>query len=141
MPFLSSDEEAPPDPGIMSNAAVVVDDDDYVDPDIDVDGDTALQQQEASNATVSIASTDDAQAEVARHRLQPQLVKPAWCSKAHGKVSQVHCWMNSRGIITGIQLTDDVGVRQPGICGTAGAHAGGGLLGEYESIVEIRACK
>jgi hypothetical protein len=49
--------------------------------------------------------------------------------------------MDQTGVITGIQLTDDVGLHHPGMCRTQGAPTAGGYLEEHESIVEIRACK
>lgn len=74
--------------------------------------------------------------------LQKQLEKPAWCSKAQGKVSRVECWTDQQGVITGIQLTDDAGMHQPGICSIGqGPASGGGELDEFESIVEVKACK
>lgn len=69
------------------------------------------------------------------------LVKPEWCSKAEGKVSRVDCWVNEAGIITGVQLTDDLGLPMPGLCSTEGRPVSGGMLAETESIVEIKACK
>jgi hypothetical protein len=73
--------------------------------------------------------------------MQQPVEKPAWCSKAEGKVSQVSCWLNEQGLISGIQLTDDAGLHQPGICMTQGPPTVGEYLEEHESIVEIRACK
>jgi hypothetical protein len=69
------------------------------------------------------------------------LARPSWCTKAEGKVSRVDCWVNSAGIITGVQLTDDMGIPLPGMCDTRGLPVAGGLLAETESIVEIKACK
>jgi len=93
---------------------------------------------------VSANVLDTAMADVNRHkaRLHKQLVKPAWCSKAQGKVSRVECWTDQQGVITGIQLTDDAGMHQPGICSIGqGPPSGGGVLHEFESIVEVKACK
>jgi hypothetical protein len=87
-----------------------------------------------------IVPSDDLQ--VPQQLQQPeQVVKPAWCSKAEGKVSRVDCWLDAAGTITGVQLTDDMGLHQPGICQTVGPPSAGGFLEEFESIVEIRACK
>lgn len=67
--------------------------------------------------------------------------QPAWCSKAQGKVSRVECWVNGRGIVSGVRLTDDVGLRQPTICTADGPPTTDVTLQEYESVVDIRACK
>jgi hypothetical protein len=88
-----------------------------------------------------IIPSDELQVPQQQQQQQEQVVKPAWCSKAEGKVSRVDCWLDTAGTITGVQLTDDMGLHQPGICQTQGPPSAGGYLDEFESIVEIRACK
>lgn len=84
---------------------------------------------------------------VARSKQQHQHQVPgisSGCSTDRGKVSRIDCWVNDRGVITGLRLTDDYSESQHVICKVppeGQEPSGGGELWELESVVEIRACK
>lgn len=59
-----------------------------------------------------------------------------------GQVSQIKCWLDAEGYITGLALEDEAGITAPALCRTeADQQTDGGALDEGESILEVISCK
>jgi len=59
-----------------------------------------------------------------------------------GQVSQIKCWLDDDGYITGLALEDEVGITAPALCrAEAEQQTDGGALDEWEIIVEVISCR
>lgn len=65
-------------------------------------------------------------------------IKPGACSQ--GQVSQIKCWLDGEGFITGLAFESEAGITAPAVCGK-GLQEDGGTLQQGESIVEIISCR
>jgi hypothetical protein len=66
------------------------------------------------------------------------LKKPRPCSQS--QVSQIKCYLDAEGYITGLAVEDEAGITAPALC-DEGVHEDGGVLEQGEAIVEIVSCK
>lgn len=67
------------------------------------------------------------------------LIAKRTCS-GHGKVTEIKCWTDDKGFVTGVSFGDER-EKESTVCGCDGDYATRHELGEYESVVEIKACK
>lgn len=65
--------------------------------------------------------------------------KPSACNQ--GKISQIKCWLDADGYITGLAFESEAGITAPALCRVKGQVTDGGALDLGESIVEIMSCR